>query len=426
MALVFWMAVALIAHAYVGYFLSLVAWDSWRQLQGALGFLSEGRDRRGRGVSETFRAGVSLVVSAYNEEACIRAKLDNSLSLEDPGGGFEVLVGSDGSTDHTEALVRACADSRVRLSSAPRAGKAAVLNRCVPAAKGEIVVLTDANTMIDVRALKRLVRHFADPSVGAVCGRLKLYNRVRKDYEESAYWKYETLLKLYEDRHGVLLGANGGLYAIRRSLFSPLPPDTIVDDFVIPLRILEAGFRVRYEPEAVATEETTEDCSREFARRARIGAGNFQSLSLVPGLLHPARGFIAYAFWSHKVLRWGTPALLALALLANAVLAPRAAIYLALLIAQVSFYALALAGSKRMSQAVAKLASAGRFVSRRAGGERRGTSTRPTVGGGFRRAASAAHYFVAMNLALSVGFVRYLRGSQRAAWERTSRLQTEK
>jgi cellulose synthase/poly-beta-1,6-N-acetylglucosamine synthase-like glycosyltransferase len=143
--------------------------------------------------------------------------------------------------------------------------------------------------------------------VGAVCGRLKLYNRLRKEYEESTYWTYETLLKLYEGKHGAVLGANGGLYAIRRALFAPLPPDTIVDDFVIPLRILEAGYQVRFDPEAAAYEETTEDYAREFARRARIGAGNFQSLSRLPGLLNPSRGFAAYAFWSHKVLRsWPT------------------------------------------------------------------------------------------------------------------------
>lgn len=391
MAFVFWTAVGLLAHAYVGYLLSLVAWEGGRQFRGTLAFLLRGRDRRAQGMNEAFEPAVSLVVPAYNEETCIGAKLDNSLSIDYPESRFEVLVGSDGSTDRTEALVQSCPDPRVRLSTAKRGGKVAVLNRCVPAASGEVVVLTDANTMIDKRAVRRLVRHFADPAVGAVCGRLKLYNRRRKEYEESAYWLYETLLKLYEGRHGAVIGANGGLYAIRRSLFTALPPDTIVDDFVIPLRILEDGREVRYEPEAIAYEETTEDRALDFARRARIGAGDFQSLRLVPNLLRPSRGFAAYAFWSHKVLRWCAPALLALALASNAALALRSPLYLVLLAGQLSFYALALAGAKGLLR------------------------------GGLRRAGSAACYFVAMNLALAVGFLRFVRGSQAAAWERTAR-----
>lgn len=392
MALVFWAASGLLAHAYLGYLLSLVAWEAWRQFQGNLAFLTKGRDRRGQGVEKGFEAPVTLVVPAFNEEDCIGAKLDNSLSIDYLEDRFEVVVGSDGSTDRTEALVQSCPDRRVRLSTGARGGKVAVLNRCIPGATGEVVVLTDANTMIDKRAVRRLVRHFADPAVGAVCGRLKLYNRTRKEYEESAYWAYETLLKLYEGRHGAVLGANGGLYAIRRSLFTALPPGTIVDDFVIPLRILDAGYQVRYEPEAVAYEETTEDRALEFARRARIGAGDFQSLSLVPNLLRPSRGFAAYAFWSHKVLRWCAPALLAAALASNAALALRSPLYVALLAGQLFFYGLALAGAKGLLR------------------------------GGLRRAGSAACYFVSMNLALAVGFLRYLRGSQGAAWERTARV----
>ncbi len=391
MAFVFWAAAGLLAHAYAGYLLSLIAWEGWSQLRGTLAFLARARDRRGQGADAAFEPAVSLIVPAYNEERCIGAKLDNSLSIDYPEARFEVLIGSDGSTDRTEAVVQSCPDPRVRLWAGPRGGKVAVLNRCVPAAAGEVVVLTDANTMIDKRAVRRLVRHFADPKVGAVCGRLKLYNRRRGAYEEGAYWTYETLLKLYEGRHGAVLGANGGLYAIRRSLFEALPPEAVVDDFVIPLRLLLAGFQVRYEPEAIAYEETAEDRAAEFARRVRIGAGDFQSLSLVAGLLHPSRGFAAYALWSHKVLRWFAPALLALALLSSAALARRSPFYLAALVGQVAFYALALAGAKGLAR------------------------------GALRRAGSAACYFVAMNLALAVGFVRFLRGSQKAAWERTAR-----
>ena len=136
MALVFWTSAALLAHTYVGYLLSLVAWDAWRQLRGALWFVSQERDRRGRRVGEAFEPMVTLVVPAHDEERCIGAKLDNSLSLDYPAPRFEVLVGSDGSTDRTDGLVQACPDPRVRLSPGARGGKVAVLNRCIPEAQG--------------------------------------------------------------------------------------------------------------------------------------------------------------------------------------------------------------------------------------------------------------------------------------------------
>jgi len=333
---------------------------------------------------------VSLVVAAHDEASCIEEKLRNSLALDYPPDRLEVLIGSDGSTDGTDALVRAYPDPRVQLSAAQRAGKTSVLNRCIPAARGEVVVLSDANTRIKPGALKALVRHFADPEVGAVCGRLQLYNPTRAEYEESAYWKYESWLKAMEGTQGAVVGANGGLYALRRELFRPLPPSTIVDDFVIALRLLDQGYRVLYEPEALAEEETTEDYRREFARRARIAAGNFQSLGLVPGLLSPLRGFPAFAFWSHKVLRWCAPALMLVALAANAALLDQP-FYRFTMAVQVGFYALAILGSMAVGPSL------------------------------LRRVAGVAYYFVTMNLAIVVGFWRFLRNSQAAAWERTAR-----
>ena len=374
----FWAAALLLAQTYFLYPLWLLLLSrlrpAWRGTQA------------GPGAWPT----VSLVVAAHDEASCIEEKLCNSLALDYPPDRLEVLIGSDGSIDGTDALVRAYPDPRVQLSAAPRAGKTSVLNRCIPAARGEVVVLSDANTRIEPGALKALVRHFADPEVGAVCGRLQLYNPTRAEYEESAYWKYESWLKAMEGTQGAVVGANGGLYALRRELFRPLPPSTIVDDFVIALRLLDQGYRVLYEPEALAEEETTEDYDREFARRARIAAGNFQSLGLVPGLLSPLRGFPAFAFWSHKVLRWCAPALMLVALAANAALLDQP-FYRFTMAAQVGFYALALLGSMAVGPSL------------------------------LRRVAGVAYYFVTMNLAIVVGFWRFLRNSQAAAWERTAR-----
>ncbi len=270
-------------------------------------------------------------------------------------------------------------------------GKASVLSRVVPRARGDVILLTDANVMIDRGAAKALARHFQDPAIGAVVGRLRLYNRVKRDYEESLYWKYETALKYFEGKLGCVLGANGGLYAVRRVLFPQLRDSTIVDDFVVPIRLAARGWRIPFEPEAVGHEETTEDVEREFSRRARIGAGNWQSLALVPEVLHPRTGFLSFAFFSHKLLRWLAPFLLALGFVLSLVAAlqgGRGALVLFTL--QVAFYALAVAG--------------------RAGAR-----------GPLRRASSMAWYFVSMNAALAVGMWRFARGKQRAAWDRTER-----
>lgn len=387
--LAFWGAALLLVHTYFLYPLLLVALDGFAQVRANLRFLRSGQERRRPRIAAALPS-VSLVVAAYNEASCIAEKIRNSLAIEYPRDRFEMLIGSDGSTDGTDAVVSGTGDARVRLSSAPRAGKTSVLNRCIPVAAGDIVVLSDANTTIDPQAVKRLVRHFEDPEVGAVCGRLKLYNRIHQAYEESAYWSYESTLKYFEGKHGAVMGANGGLYAIRRTLFTALPASTIVDDFVIPLRILEMGFRVEYDPEALAFEETTEDYEKEFGRRARIAAGNFQSLRLVPGLLFPSAGFRAFAFWSHKLLRWCAPGLMAIALLTNLVLLHHPFFKLTFLV-QASFYALALAGRVGLGHGL------------------------------LRRVSSVAYYFVTMNLAIAVGFWRFVRNSQRAAWDRTAR-----
>ncbi len=382
-ATLFWLAGLLLAHTYLLYPLLLVAIDSTAQILRGIG-------SRPAPKAAGPWPSVSLVVAAYNEISCIDAKLENSLALDYPADRFEVLVGSDGSDDGTDEAVQGRVRAGVRLLRGTRAGKASVLNRCIPVAAGELVVLTDANTTLDSGAIKKLARHFDDPDVGAVCGRLVLYHPARKAFEESTYWAYESFIKLLEGRRGALVGANGGLYAIRRALFTSLPPRTIVDDFVIPARLLARGYKVLYEPEAVAYEETTADAEGEFRRHTRIAAGNFQSLALVPGLLGPGAGFAAFAFWSHKLLRWASPALLATAFAANLALVG-VPFYRVTLGVQVVFYSLALAGRERLFK------------------------------GRLDRVASAAHYFVTMNWALAVGFWRFLRDAQPAAWERTVR-----
>ncbi|MHB1846212.1 MAG: glycosyltransferase family 2 protein [Deltaproteobacteria bacterium] len=393
-------SLGLVAYAYLGYPLLLVALDALQQAASNVARLRRGLDRR-RGREPSEPPYVTLVIAAYNEARVIREKLENCLALDYPPDRLEILVGSDGSTDATDEIVRAFAFRGVTLSCAPRGGKAKVLDRLIPMAKGELVVLSDANTMFRADALRRLVSRMDDPEVGAVCGQLKFVPSLPATAgvggrggdageREGLYWTYESLLKLYEGKLGCVVGANGGIYAIRRRLFQPLPRGTITDDFVIPLRLLAAGYRVLYEPAAVAYEDAPEAVSTEFGRRVRIGAGNYQSLSLLGALARSPRPFAAAAFVSHKLLRWVTPFLLTFGLAGSLALWSHPLVRVALLL-QLAFYAAAVRGGF-------------------------GGAASPAG-----KACRLAHYFVSMNLALAVGGWRHLRQTQSAAWDRTPR-----
>jgi cellulose synthase/poly-beta-1,6-N-acetylglucosamine synthase-like glycosyltransferase len=386
--LVFWISALSLAHTYFAYPLVLVVLDAFRRASRDLRYLSGGGDRRR--FASLHAPKVTLLVSAWNEAPVIGKKIENSLSLDYPPDKLEILVGSDGSDDGTDEIVASFEEPRVQLSTAPRMGKVGVLNRLVPQARGEILVFSDANTLFDPAAIRMLVRHFQDPSVGLVCGRLRLYNPSREGYEESTYWTYETFLKFMEGKWGAVMGANGGIYALRRDLWEPLPGNTVVEDFVVAGRCILRGKKVIFDPEAVAYEETTEDYGKERARRTRIAAGNFQALASLRELLLPSRPFVAFAFLSHKVLRWLAPFFLLGAFVSNFFLADRSPYGLTLL-AQLGFYGLALAGYL---------------------GYRRGM-----LGG----AASTARYFTEMNWGILQGFFRWLRGSQRVTWDRTAR-----
>lgn len=337
---------------------------------------------------------VSLVIAAHNEEDEIGPRVKNALASEYPRDRFEVIVASDGSTDRTNAIVRSFDDPRVRLLAfRQNRGKASVLNEAIPQTAGDVVMLSDANTHTAPDATRNLAAWFLDPTVCAVCGKLVLTDRSGAANADGLYWKYETFLKICESRLGALLGSNGAIYAVRKLAFVPLPPATLVDDFVLPMLAKErCGGRIVYDREAVATEETAPDLMSEFRRRARIGAGGFQSIGLLRGLLHPANGWVALTFASHKVLRWLCPFFLIAALLANVALIHLPG-FAELLLAQVAFYLLALTGHRLPIPARPKALKVFLLPS----------------------------MFVLMNAALFVGFFRWARGLQNGTWERTQR-----
>jgi len=335
----------------------------------------------------------SLVLAAYNEETVIEDRLENALGMDYPADKYEIVVGSDGCSDRTAAIVRGFAARGVRLLEfAENRGKASVLNAAVAEATGEIVLMSDANTQVDPIAARRLVRWFHDPKVGAVVGRLVLVDPQTGRNADGLYWKYETFLKRCEGRLGALLGANGAIYAIRRNLYEPIPSGTIVDDFVIPLLAKQrTGCEILYDCDAVAVEETPPDVGAEFHRRARIGAGGYQSIGMLWRILDPRRGWVAFAFLSHKVLRWICPFFLIGAFVAN-VLLVTLPFYRAVLVAHVAFYLAALLLA---------------FVPVRAK---------------ILRPLRLSTMFVSMNAALLVGFWRWIRGRQRGTWRRTARV----
>jgi cellulose synthase/poly-beta-1,6-N-acetylglucosamine synthase-like glycosyltransferase len=337
---------------------------------------------------------VSLLIAAYNEDAVLEARLRNALTMDYPRDKLEIVVASDGSTDGTVDIVRTFEAQGVGirlLDYKRRRGKAAVLNAAMKEVTGDIAILSDANTYTEPDAARRLVRWFHDPRMGVVCGRLVLTDPHTGRNADSLYWKYETFLKRSEGRLGALLGANGAIYAIRRNVYTPIPDDTLVDDLVIPLWAhLHTGCAIVYDPEAVAHEESAPDLSHEFHRRSRIGAGGWKSLELLWPLVNPAQGWVAFTFISHKILRWLGPFFLIGMAVSNMVLW-QDPIFRWVLLGQAGFYALSLIGA--LVPTATKAAKPLRL----------------------------AALFTAMNLALLLGFWRWMRKSQKAAWRRTHR-----
>jgi cellulose synthase/poly-beta-1,6-N-acetylglucosamine synthase-like glycosyltransferase len=326
-----------------------------------------------------------MIIPAHNEERHLPAKLANLAALEYPKDRLEILFVSDGSTDATnEILGRAAAAGDITLLALPaRGGKASALNQAVARARQDILVFSDAATLFARDAVSKLVRHFADPRVGVVCGALQFQASTESRQTEGLYWRYESLLRLMESRIGVTLTASGAIYALRRACFVPLSADTLVEDLVVPMTARRLGFRVLYDPEARGTDFAASTVAGEFSRRVRIATGSFRALGgLLRGPLDPVT---AFAFVSHKLLRWTLPFLLIGMLVTSAALL-ESPLYRALFVLQVLFYGWGLAGYL----------------------------FRPRIQG--IRFALVAYYLLAMHLAFLVGFVRYLSGRREIEW----------
>lgn len=369
---VFWFSVLTIGYAYVGYpiIISVLTRLVARPVHRAE-------------VTPT----VSLVIPAYNEEKCIAERIENSLALDYPADRREIVVVADGSDDDTVGIVAKYQNRGVRLLYQPeRRGKAAAMNRAVPQTQGEILVFTDANALFRSDALRKLVRNFADPQVGCVAGRKAIRGTTGEG--EGLYWRYESYLKRCDSAIGSVMGAAGEIVALRRELYTVLEEDSIIEDFVLSLRVVESGWRAVYEPEAVAWEEGLPSVRGDWIRRTRIAAGGYQAFVRLRGLLHPRHGLVAFQYLSHRILRWiVTPGLWVLMLLSNLGLL-RHPFYGCTMVLQALFYGVALAG----------------YVAARRGWRVRGLQV--------------PFYICLLNAAALVGGCRYLTGRQSVLWQK--------
>lgn len=378
--LLFWLSFLSISYTYIGYYFMLKTIVKYKKSQ--------------RRFDDTYQPSFSMIVAAFNEEKVIEQKIENFLNLRYSKEKMELIIGSDGSTDRTNEILDNL-DSiiiKVKLYT-HRRGKASVLNDLVKLASGDILVFSDANTMYERSAVKRLVRHFVEPQVGGVCGRLILDSADKNigGKGEILYWDYENELKRLESRIRTIFGANGAIYAIHKNLYKSLPTDVVImDDFLIALRIVESGYDVIFDEQAVGREAAALDEKGEFNRKIRIGAANFNSLRWIKPLLNPKRGFISYGLWSHKILRWFVPFFMLMLLISNLFLFAYP-LYIGSLIAQGMFYSCVLVGwiLSMLSRKV--------------------------------HVFSYFYYFFLVNLGLLIGFIKFLLGTQKPAWSRTER-----
>jgi cellulose synthase/poly-beta-1,6-N-acetylglucosamine synthase-like glycosyltransferase len=329
---VFWVCLALLAFTFAGYPL-------W------IALLARGKHARAARTASEHRPTITALVIAHNESERITARIENLLASDYPAEKLKVLIVSDGSTDDTAAVVENLRNPRVRIVALPeRGGKPGGLNAGVAACDTDLIVFADARQSFAPDAISRLAAWFDDPKFGAVSGELEIAAaQSATGTGVGAYWKLERFLRRQEALLDSCIGCTGAIYAIRRSLYTPLPAETILDDVVIPMRIAIGGHRVGHDGEARAFDPQPQEPGIESRRKTRTLAGNFQMLFRHPGWLFPWGNRLWFRLIAHKYLRLIAPLLLALLLAASAVLW-RHPLYLTALLLQIGFYLLALIG----------------------------------------------------------------------------------
>lgn len=333
---------------------------------------------------------VSVVFAAYNEISIIEEKIRSIYSTNYPAGKLEVLVGSDLSNDGTDDAIRQLQSQFPALTlhvNAERSGKSATINRLVDMAKGSIIVATDANIIFKPDTLEQLVAPLIDPAVGGVAGELTYVGSTRSGTasHENTYLSVENRIRIAEsNKYGFCLGMEGGLYAIKAALWTPIPPKTFMEDFFETMKLIDGGHKIVYQPMAIGLEDVSTEMSEEFKRKIRISTGNWQNLARFAPMLWKHSVSLTAAFLFHKILRWCTPLLYILATAA----------------------ALAMPNTRSLGVILLCVPLALAVIAR----------IRP-------KTPSKVVYFYSMNVAMLVGLIKYLKGVRTNVWQPTKRNQ---
>ncbi len=389
--IIFWILLFIVFYAYLGYGILLFGLVAIKRLI----------KRTPQKSDSSFEPEVTLFVAAYNERDYVDAKVQNSLSLDYPKDKIKMVWVTDGSDDGTPELLKKYENQGVKVYHQPeRGGKIGAMNRGMQFVDTPIVIFSDANTMLGPESIRRIVNLFADPKVGCVSGEKRIFQKEAQTAAatEGIYWKYESKLKKWDAELYSVVGAAGELFAIRTDLYQEVERDTLLDDFIISLRIAMNGYTIQYDPEAYAIETPSANVKEELKRKVRIAAGGIQSIVRLKPLLNPFKyGILSFQYISHRVLRWTlAPLSLPLIFVINLMISLNAGfatdnLYTWLFFGQILFYAMALIGwlleSKHLRIKIL-------FV---------------------------PYYFLIMNYAVFLGFGRYLKKQQSVNWERAQR-----
>lgn len=386
MEVVFWIFLFVIFYAYLGYGIVLALMLKIKNL------FSKGKPPE----EQPFEPEVTLFVAAYNEAGYIKDKVENTLAIDYPKDKLKITFVTDGSDDGTPDILSQYNGVSV-YHQVPRAGKIGAINRGMGFVSSPIIIFSDANAMLNKEVVKEMVKHYRDPMVGCVAGEKRILKKeldTASGAGEGIYWKYESALKKMDSDLNSAIGAAGELFSIRAPLFEPVEKDTILDDFIISMRIAARGYKIVYEPRAYASESASASIGDEMKRKVRICAGGLQSIVRLKALLNPFRyGLLSFQYVSHRVLRWTlVPLFLLLIIPLNYILMLEIqGLYTLLLYGQAVFYAAALVGW---------------FLENR--------SLR-------NKLVFVPFYFSIMNIAAFRGFFRYVKGRQSVLWERANR-----
>lgn len=389
--IIFWVLLALIFYSYIGYGILLYFLVLLKRI------FSTGK----RVAKEEDDPMVTLFVAAYNEKDFIDAKLKNSFTLNYPQEKIEHVWVTDGSDDGTPELLKSYSNIQV-YHNAERRGKIAAMNRGMAFVKTPIVIFSDGNTLLGENSIREIVNLFKDPKVGCVAGEKRIF---AKDQDAAAgsgegfYWKYESILKKLDAELNSVVGAAGELFAIRTELFQEVEPDTLLDDFIISLRVAMKGYKIQYSPEAYAIESASANVKEELKRKIRISAGSIQSIVRLAPLLNIFKyGLLSFQYFSHKIMRWiiVPPALLILLPINIYILHSTGehlvwSVYSIVLHGQLMFYLFSLIGWLLQNKKI-----------------------------GFKL-LFVPYYIFVMNLSMFLGFGRYIKGKQSVNWERAKR-----